>query len=186
MSGATPGASSTGRTPATRWNAKSNCRLPRQAETKPEGEPEMSTRTALDTVSEYVQALADKNIDRMLSLRAEAYVRDFAHTDIFHRGPVSSEESQRFWHALFTAFPELDYEVSCTLAAEDVVATQWTFTATNSRPVSPPIVPIDMEATGRTVKIRGATFYDVNDGLIERETMYTDLSTLFVELGVNP
>jgi len=80
----------------------------------------------------------------------------------------------------------LDYEVSCTLAAEDVVATQWAFTATNSRPVSPPIVPIDMEATGRTVKIRGATFYDVNDGLIERETMYTDLSTLFVELGVNP
>ncbi len=44
--------------------------------------------------------------------------------DVFNRGPVSSSESQRFWHALFAAFPELDYEVSCTLAAEDVVATR--------------------------------------------------------------
>ena len=86
--------------------------------------------------------------------------------DVFNRGPVSSSESQRFWHALFAAFPELDYEVSCTLAAEDVVATQWTFTATNSGPVSPPIVPSPLAATGRTVRIRGATFHDLANGLI--------------------
>ncbi len=146
----------------------------------------MATITALDVISEYTQALADRNVDGMISLRSERYVRDFAHMDVFNRGPVSSSESQRFWHALFAAFPELDYEVSCTLAAEDVVATRWTFTATNSGPVSPPIVPSPLAATGRTVRIRGATFHDVANGLIERETIYTDLSTLFVELGVSP
>ena len=111
----------------------------------------MATITALDVISEYTQALADRNVDGMISLRSERYVRDFAHMDVFNRGPVSSSESQRFWHALFAAFPELDYEVSCTLAAEDVVATRWTFTATNSGPVSPPIVPSPLAATGRTV-----------------------------------
>ena len=38
----------------------------------------------------------------------------------------------------------------------------------------------------RTDGARGATFHDVANGLIEREAIYTDLSTLFVELGVSP
>jgi|TARA_B100002003_G_scaffold1201_1_gene1035 hypothetical protein len=34
----------------------------------------MATITALDVISEYTQALADRNVDGMISLRSERYV----------------------------------------------------------------------------------------------------------------
>ena len=39
-----------------------------------------------------------------------------------------------------------------------------------------------LEPTGRTVRFRGVSVYDVSDGLIQREAMYIDLATLMVEL----
>lgn len=109
---------------------------------------------------------------------------DWVYGDAFEDRPRSLDETKEFWPSWFAGFPEMDYEVTRTIAAEEVVVTQWTFTGTNTGPLGPPAFGQRMEPTGRTIQFRGVTIYDVSDGLIQRETTYMDLATLLVELGV--
>jgi len=85
----------------------------------------------------------------------------------------------------FAAFPEMDYEITRTIAADNVVVTQWVFTGTQSGALGAPIFPTPVEATGKTIRLRGISVYDIQAGLIKKESMYIDLATLWVELGVN-
>jgi steroid delta-isomerase-like uncharacterized protein len=139
---------------------------------------------ALEVVSDYVAALASRDSRQMDALRAPDFVLDFVYGDAFESGPLSEKETKAFWPAWFAGFPEMDFEVTRTIAAEAVAVTQWVFTGTNNGALEPPIFENRREATDRTIRFRGISVYDVSDGLIHRETMYIDLATLMVELGV--
>lgn len=139
---------------------------------------------ALLLIERYVAALAAGDGAAMKQLRAPDYVLDWVHGDAFQDGLLSAEDTESFWPAWFAGFPEYDYEVTRTIAAEQVVVTQWIFTGTHSAPLGSPVFDPPHLPTGRTVRFRGVSFYDVRAGLIARETTYLDLATLFVELGV--
>jgi steroid delta-isomerase-like uncharacterized protein len=136
--------------------------------------------TALEVVSNYIAALTEQNCEAMKSYRTADFVLDWVHDDAYNDGNPSA---QHFWSALFAGFPEMDYEVTRTIAAENVVVTQWTFTGTHSQPLGTPILEPALAATGCTVRLRGVSVFDVAEGLIQRETTYIDLATLLVELG---
>lgn len=140
--------------------------------------------TALEITSQYIAALASRNSATMQALRAPGFALDFVHGDASEASPLSGEDTQQFWSAWFVAFPSLDFQVTRTIAAESVVVTQWTFTGTNSGPLAPPIFGEHTDALGKTIRLRGISVYDISDGLIQRETAYIDLATLYVELGV--
>ena len=144
----------------------------------------MSTLTGLDITSQYVAALASGDTEKMSALRTPDFELDFVYGDASASGPLSSEETKQFWPSWLVGFPEMDYEVTRTIAAEDVVVTQWVFTGTHSQTLGPPIFEPPVPPTGRTIMFRGVSIYDINEGLIERETTYMDLATLMVELGV--
>ena len=139
---------------------------------------------ALTTVSRYVAALTTGDTAEMDRLRGPAYVLDWVHGDAFEDGPLSADDIQKFWPAWLSGFPERDYEVTRTIAGESVVVTQWIFTGTHSRPLPPPIFHEALPPTERTIRLRGVSIYDIEAGLIQRETTYMDLATLMVELGV--
>jgi predicted ester cyclase len=138
--------------------------------------------TSLDVISNYVAALAARDGKRMHSFRSPDFVLDFVHGDAFEDGPLSAENTDNFWPAWFAGFPEMDFEVTRTIAAEDVVVTQWIFTGTHNGRIEPPIFSQGLEPTGRTIRFRGVSVYDVSHGLIQREMLYIDLATLMVEL----
>ncbi|UCC65117.1 MAG: ester cyclase [Anaerolineae bacterium] len=142
------------------------------------------TPSALVVVSEYVAALAACDSAKMHALHSPDFVLDWVYADAFEDRPRSAEETKAFWPAWFAGFPEMDYEVTRTIAAEKVVVTQWTFTGTNIGPLGPPAFGRHLEPTGRTIQLRGVSIYDVSEGLIQRETTYLDLATLMVELGI--
>ena len=146
----------------------------------------MAATSALDVVSEYVAAMKDTDFPRMNRLRSNDFVLDFIHNDAAGGGPMSAEDTEKFWPVWFAGFPGgYDYEVTRTVAAEDVVVTQWTFTGDNTGPVEPPIIVEEkLEPTGRTIQLRGVSVYDIADGLITRETLYIDYATLLVEFGI--
>jgi steroid delta-isomerase-like uncharacterized protein len=144
----------------------------------------MNAFPALDVVSEYSAALAHQDTGRMNALRSLDFVLDFVHGDAFEDNPLSGRQTEEFWPSWFAAFPEMDIEVTRTIAAEEVVVMQWVFTGTNTGPLQPPILDELVEPTGRTIRLRGVSIYDVADGLLRRETMYIDLATVMVELGV--
>jgi steroid delta-isomerase-like uncharacterized protein len=127
--------------------------------------------------------MAVPDTDRIASLHAEHYVVDWVYGDAFESPPVPAQESAAFWSAWFRGFGEVDYELKRTIAADEVVVTEWVFTGTHTGPLDPPVFEERLEPTGRTIQFRGVTIYDVRDGLIERETVYMDLATLLVELG---
>ncbi len=147
-------------------------------------QPLKDNPSALKVVSEYSAALAAGDNEKMNALRSPDFVLDWVYGDAFEDRPRSLDETKEFWPSWFAGFPEMDYEVTRTIAAEEVVVTQWTFTGTNTGPLGPPAFGQRMEPTGRTIRFRGVTIYDVSDGLIQRETTYMDLATLMVELGV--
>jgi steroid delta-isomerase-like uncharacterized protein len=140
--------------------------------------------SSLQITTEYIEALATGDSKRMDSLRATEFVLDFVHVDAFAGGSWSAEEAERFWPSWFAAFPEMDYAVRRTVAAKDVVVTQWVFTGTHTGSLGPPILERPVAPTGRTIRVRGVSIYDVGGGLIQRETLYLDFATLLVELGV--
>jgi steroid delta-isomerase-like uncharacterized protein len=139
---------------------------------------------SLAVVAGYVAALAAGESAGMDAYRASDYVFDLVQRDAFEQGALSHEETNAFWPAWFASFPEMDYEVTRTIAAETVVVTEWVFLGTNNGPLTVPVFGRDMDPTGRTIRLRGVSIYDLQDGLIRRETLYLDLATLLVELGV--
>ena len=139
---------------------------------------------AFEIVSKYVTALAAQDTDTMKSFHADEFMVDWVYGDAFENPPSSAEESNKFFPAWFAGFDEIDYEVKRTIAAEEVVVTEWVFTGIHTGPLGPPVFEERLDPTGRTIQFRGVTIYDVADGLIQRETIYMDLATLIVELGV--
>lgn len=141
------------------------------------------TPTAFEVVSQLVEALAVQDLEAITALHAEDYVVDWVYGDAFDSPPVPADESVTFFPVWLRAFDEVDYELKRTIAADEVVVTEWVFTGTHTGPLGPPVFQRGLDPTGRTIRFRGATFYDVVDGLIRRETTYMDLATLMVELG---
>jgi steroid delta-isomerase-like uncharacterized protein len=137
--------------------------------------------TALEVVSNYIAALTEQDCEAMERHRTADFVLDWVHGDAYNDGNPSA---RHFWPVLFAGFPEMDYEVTRTIAAETVVVTQWTFTGTHSEPLAAPLFEPALAATGRTIRWRGVSVFDVAGDLIQRETTYIDLATLLVELGV--
>ncbi len=141
---------------------------------------------SLDLIARYIAAIQQRDAAALQALRAPTFVLDWVHNDAFVDQPLSLEEANRFWQSWFAAFPEMDLEVTRTIAAEEVVVVQWIFTGTHAAPLGSPVFDPPLPPTGRTIRLRGISVYDIHGALIEKETMYIDLATLWVELGVQP
>jgi steroid delta-isomerase-like uncharacterized protein len=146
-------------------------------------ETSIDNASAFEIVSRFVAALAAQDTVTMQSLHAQDYIVDWVYGDAFENPPSSAAESAAFFPAWFGGFDEIDYDVKRTIAAEEVVVTEWVFTGTHTGPLGPPVFEERLAPTGRTIQFRGVTIYDVREGLIQRETIYMDLATLLVELG---
>lgn len=145
-----------------------------------------ATPASLDVISQYITALSSGDHATMQALRHEDFVLDWVHADAFADSPLTHDQTNQFWPAWLGAFSEMDYEVSRTVASESVVVVQWAFSGTQDGPLGPPIFEPELEASGKTICFRGISVYDIADNLIRKETMYIDLATLWVELGVTP
>lgn len=96
--------------------------------------------SAIDIITAYVTGLASSNITVMQALWSEEYVLDWVHGDAFENNPLTTTETAAFWPAWFAAFPEMDYEVTRTIAGETVVVTQWIFTGVHTQPLGSPVL----------------------------------------------
>lgn len=140
---------------------------------------------SLNTIEKYFTALASGDHRKMEALRCPDFVFDWVHMDAFEDQPLTHDQTNQFWLVWFTGFSEMDYDVTRTIAAESVVVTQWTFTGTHDGPIGPPVFDPPLHPTGKTIRIRGVSVYDIHDGMIQKETMYIDLATLYVEMGIS-
>ena len=139
---------------------------------------------SLTLINDYIAALHERDNEAMQRLRAPDFTLDWVHGDVFANVPLTRDKASQFWSVWFAAFSEMDYEITRTVAAENVVVTQWPFTGTHTGSLSDPVFDSPQGPTGKTVRLRGVSVYDIDAGLIQKETMYIDLATFYVELGV--
>lgn len=142
------------------------------------------TTAALEVISQYVESFAAGDARGVDALHSPGFPLDFVHLDAYEGRVLSAEQAKDLWAFLFNAFPEMDYRVTRTITAETVVVTERTFVGTHAGPLGPPVLPRPVEPTGRTIRFRGLSIYEVQAGLIQKEKSYLDFATFVVELGV--
>ncbi len=140
---------------------------------------------ALEIVSEYLQAIDEADVERMVTLQTEDFSLDFVHRDAFAQEPFTRSEAVAFWTAWFKAFPEMDIRVTRTVVADPLVITEWIFTGTHTGQLGPPVFENTVHPTGKTIRFRGISIYELYRDQVKRLQMYLDMATVLVELGTS-
>lgn len=101
------------------------------------------------------------------------------------RDPFNAEGALRFWQNWFAAFSSFDWEMTRSIAAEDIVVVEWTFIGKQDGPLDG-LFRFSVLVSNKVARLRGASFFECKDGQIVYLTLYMDLATLMVELGISP
>jgi len=101
------------------------------------------------------------------------------YTDPTTGGPLSGEAFAGYMKGLFSAFPDVSFEIaSVGLAAPDLVAAQWIMRGTNTGSM------YGLPPTGKSIDIKGADFIRVAGDKIRSVDGYFDSSEAPKQLGL--
>jgi steroid delta-isomerase-like uncharacterized protein len=100
-------------------------------------------------------------------------------------GPLNPEQNWAFLQVFITAFPDLRFEVTRTIAQGDDVVAHWTATGTHTGPLVTPTGDT-VPATGKKAAVVGSTTYQFKGGKIAREWVFWDMTSLLGQLGLMP
>lgn len=116
--------------------------------------------------------------DRIVaSAHPDDYVDDFVAIGEFQ----GKEAVRAFFAELFAAMPDFDMSIERVVADEGAVAVKWRAEATFSDAPFQGIRP-----TGRPVSLRGVDFFEIEDGLIRRNTIFYDGASFARQIGMLP
>ena len=125
----------------------------------------------------FFAAFGRRDVDAMMSLVSDDITEDLAGIAVIN----GIEEDRAFLTALFESFPDLETQVTRTVAAGNVVAVEWrrrgTFTG---RPWQ------GLPASGRPFDMRGCALVEVDGDRIRRVDVYSDSAEFARDIGVLP
>jgi steroid delta-isomerase-like uncharacterized protein len=142
----------------------------------------MTTRTGTPTAREAALASFEgaraRDPERLV---APGHPDDYV-DDIVAIGEFRGKEAVRgFFDELFAAIPDFELSIERTVAEGDAVAVKWRATGTFRGGRFQGIEP-----TGKAVEIRGVDFFEVEDGLIRRNTVFYDGASFARQIGLLP
>jgi steroid delta-isomerase-like uncharacterized protein len=136
-----------------------------------------TVRTAAEVADSYFAAVSAADPDAMAAHWSSDGVDDLVPVGIL-RGP---DEVRQYFRELFAAFPDWEFVVERITADERVAAVQWRSSGTHT---GGPLMGI--EATGKRVDLRGCDCVEVEDGMLVRNTAYSDAAAAMRAAGVLP
>lgn len=89
------------------------------------------------------------------------------------------------WLGTQEAFPDGHVEVTLQVDDGSCVVSEWTFTGTNTGPITMPD-GTQIPATGQRVQVPGIDITEIRDGQITSHRMYFDNVAAFTQLGLMP
>ena len=143
-----------------------------------EASPAPSPADLPPLLGEWAAAVNSGDVDRVLALFTEDGLWEEVAIGLAARGP---DEIGVHLDRLFTAVPDITFDVSSSFMAGDRAVTEWTVSGTYSSdfPGLPP-------AAGQRFSFRGASVFELADGKIQRYTEYWDAYGFLVQLGASP
>ena len=134
-------------------------------------------RTPEQVVANFLDALGRHDLEAFSRVCADDIVELLPGTP-----PMEGIDNElAFARGLLAAFPDLEIEVTRVMAVDQVVAAAWTrrgtFTGADFQ---------GLPANGARFESPAAGFFEIENGLIKRLTVYTDMNKLGRDLGVVP
>jgi steroid delta-isomerase-like uncharacterized protein len=145
-----------------------------------DSDPGTAAAAALRVLEEQVAAINAHDAVRCAAYYSEdTVVRDPQYPEPMHgRAAVANDLA-----ALFTAFPDLRAEVTCTVVSGSTLAAEATMTGTHTGPMTLPSG--DVPPTGRRLRFGLAFFDSIDDhGLVLDERRYYDIADQLQQLGL--
>jgi steroid delta-isomerase-like uncharacterized protein len=100
-------------------------------------------------------------------------------------GPMNKEQDRMYLQNFLTAFPDLHFEVTLTVAQGDHVVVNWVGSGTHNGPLGTSSGSA-IEPTGKKATVPGSSTYQIKDGKIARSATYWDMAGLLGQLGLLP
>lgn len=126
---------------------------------------------------DYLAALNSHDAERIASLWTEdGVLDDVASGQVTH----GKKELKASFSDIFTAFPNVKWELKSFFNAGDRIAAEWVETGTQTGDW------VGIPATGKSYSIRGASLLELRKSKISRETYYWNLATFLQQLGLMP
>lgn len=143
-----------------------------------EASPAASPAALPPPLGEWLAAFNAGDPDQLLALHTDDALWEEVAIGLEARGP---EQIQAHLDNLFTAAPDIAYEATNSVVADDRAVVEWVVTGTYSEdfPGLPP-------AAGQPFSFRGASVFELADGKISRYTEYWDAYGFLVQLGALP
>ena len=90
-----------------------------------------------------------------------------------------------YWTQEKASFPDSNVEMTRSIEQGDVVAGEWTWTATNTGPLTLPD-GTEIPATGKRVEVNGAEVLRFDGDKVVEHVLYFDNMSAFTQLGLIP
>ena len=130
---------------------------------------------ALEAARRYFDAWNAKDAAAILA----SLTADGTYSDPMTGGPVAGEPLKTYVETVWTAFPDLTFEiVSADLVGDDRVAGEWIMRGTNLGPF------MGLPPTGKRVETAGADFIRIADGKVRSVVGYFDSASVPRQLGL--
>jgi steroid delta-isomerase-like uncharacterized protein len=133
--------------------------------------------TPEETARSYFQAVVDRDAQKMASHWHPEGVDDLVAFGIF-RGP---DEVRGFFDELFAAIPDSEMIVDRVIADDRHAVVQWRLRGSFSGGSFQ-----GLDAPGKQVEMRGCDVLEIEDGLITRNTAYSDGLEFARQIGMLP
>jgi steroid delta-isomerase-like uncharacterized protein len=137
----------------------------------------MSGRAPEEVVANFLDALGRHDLDAFRLVCADDIV------ELLPGAPPMEgiDNEVAFAGALLAAFPDLEIEVTRVIAVDRVVVAEWirrgTFNGADFQ---------GLPANGARFESPAAGFFEIDNGLVKRLTVYTDMNKLGRDLGLIP
>jgi steroid delta-isomerase-like uncharacterized protein len=143
-----------------------------------EASPAASPAALPPLLAEWLAAFNAGDPDQVLALYAADALWEEPAIGLSARGP---EQIRAHLDNLFTAAPDIAYEVTDAVVTDDRAVLEWVVTGTYTAdfPGLPP-------AAGQPFSFRGASVFELAEGQIRRYTEYWDAYAFLVQLGALP
>lgn len=132
-----------------------------------------------ELVNNFFEALNAKNIGTFASLFTEDGTYEEVCSGRFYRG---REAVANYIKATVEGIPDSKFEIVTIVVNENHATVEWIWTGTNS--VGWPAM--NLPATGKSMKLKGISVMDIENGKIKSNRDYWDWNSFLKGIGINP
>ena len=141
----------------------------------------MSEQENIKVMQASFDALNAHDLDRWSQFQSGDYMAEAPGAT----GSMNQEQTRMLNQGFFTAFPDLHFELTRTIAQGDFVVTHWKATGTHTGPMRTPSGG-SIPPTGKKGMVTGSTTAEIKNGKVTRAWTFWDMASLLGQLGLLP